>query len=199
MRVILEGFKRLLPHLPPLAGGDGKGKPLLTPREVVFNGQALEGDYETFAFPGHFGEIFCKTGPNWERKRPYDLAVRAFLLLARFHLGEAMTLSGDAPLADWAEAASLIEAHVHLPVDVYWALGYGLLRVEDSKGRSFLVEGKRPWEELQGLLPRLEALHRERLLFWPFQGPYRLLGEARLPQEDLPRLYTGSFYRAQEG
>lgn len=40
---------------------------------------------------------FCKTGPGRERKRPYDLAVRVFLLIAKLHLGEAMTLSGNAP------------------------------------------------------------------------------------------------------
>lgn len=166
--------------------------------EVVFNGRVPQ-DYETFAFPGHFGEWnFCKTGPDQERKRPYDLAVRVFLLIAKLHLGEAMTLSGNAPLADWAEAASLIEDRLLLPVDVYWALEQVLLRVEDGRGKVFLVEAKRnaPWEKLKNHLARLEPLHPLGLLFWPFQGPYRLLGEERLPQEDFSRLYAGSFYQA---
>ncbi|WP_253715936.1 hypothetical protein [Thermus scotoductus] len=88
MGEILEGQQRLLPHLPPLAGGNGEGRPLLALEEVVFNGRVPQ-DYETFAFPGHFGEWnFCKTGPSRERKRPYDLAVRVFLLIAKLHLGK---------------------------------------------------------------------------------------------------------------
>lgn len=83
-------------------------------------------------------------------------------------------------------------------MDVYWALEQVLLRVEDGRGKVFLVEAKRnaPWEKLKNHLACLEPPHPLGLLFWPFQGPYRLLGEERLPQEDLSRLYAGSFYRA---
>jgi hypothetical protein len=192
---ILRDFARLLPHLPPLAGPGGTGEPILYPPEVAFNGPTPE-DYESFVFPWweerewSFG--FCKTGPGWESKRPYDLAVRSFLLLAKVHLGDLMRLSSDAPLVDWAEAALLIEGTLALPVDLYGLLGAGLLEVEDARGRRFLVER---WGGEEGELQDwLRA--REGLFPWPFRGPYRVLGEVKVPQEELPGLWRREgFYR----
>uniref|UniRef100_A0A7C5RF28 Uncharacterized protein n=1 Tax=Thermus caliditerrae TaxID=1330700 RepID=A0A7C5RF28_9DEIN len=118
--VIVEDFKRFLPHLPPLAGPLGEGEPVFGPSEVAFNGPVPD-DYETFRFPGllegkpfligayHFA--FCKT-----ERRPYDLAVQVFLLVAKLHLGKRLLLSSDGDLADWAAAADLVEGMAKLPV-----------------------------------------------------------------------------------
>ncbi len=197
---ILQDFARLLPHLPPLAGPDGTGGPVLYPPEVAFNGPAPE-DYESFVFPWweerewSFG--FCKTGPGWEDKRPFDLAVRVFLLLAKLHLGDLIRVASDAPLRDWAEAALLVEGVLALPVDLYGLLGVRLLEVEDTRGRRFLLER---WKEddsgLGDWLQARERLDREGLFPWPFRGPYRVLGEVHLPQEELPRRWAREgFYR----
>ena len=74
---VLEDFARLLPHLPPLAGPDGTGGPVLYPPEVAFNGPAPDGDYESFRFPrweeGKWSFGACKTGPDRESKRPYGV------------------------------------------------------------------------------------------------------------------------------
>ncbi len=197
---ILQDFARLLPHLPPLAGPDGTGEPVLGPSGVAFNGPLPE-DYEPFVFPrwekGEWSFGFCKTGPEWESRRSYDLAVRTLLLLARLHLGSLVRVFSDAPLADWAEAALLVEGALSLPVDLYGLLGVRLLEVEDARGRRFLLERWR--EDDTGLgdwLQARERLDREGLLPWPFRGPYRVLGEARLPQDELPNLWAREgFYR----
>lgn len=197
LSAILEDFRRLLPHLPPLAGPSGEGEPVFSPSEVAFNGPRPE-DYEGFAFPGllegepfpslrpghHYG--FCKTG-----RRPYDLAVQAFLLVAKAHLGEHLALSSDGAMADWAEAADLVEAVLGFPVDLEAALGVYLARVEDGEGRVFLYERSlnalSQGKPLEPHLERLEAF----LPGWPFRGPYRVLGEARLSRPALKAAHLG--------
>jgi hypothetical protein len=198
LSAILEDFGRLLPHLPPLAGPLGEGEPVFGPSEVAFNGPRPE-DYEGFAFPGllegkpflsslhpghHYG--FCKTG-----RRPYDLAVQAFLLVAKAHLGEYLALSSDGAMADWAEAADLVEAVLGLLVDLEAALGVRLVEVEDGQGRRFLFERSlKAMAEGKPLPPHLERLEAF-LPSWPFRGPYRVLGEARLFRPVLKAAHLG--------
>ncbi len=84
-----------------------------------------------------------------------------------------------------------------LPVDLYGLLGVRLLEVEDARGRRFLLER---WKEddsgLGDWLQARERLDREGLFPWPFRGPYRVLGEVHLPQEELPNLWAREgFYR----
>ncbi len=84
-----------------------------------------------------------------------------------------------------------------LPVDLYGLLGVRLLEVEDARGRRFLLER---WKEddsgLGDWLQVRERLDREGLFPWPFRGPYRVLGEVHLPQEELPRRWAREgFYR----
>ncbi len=59
--------------------------------------------------------------------------------------------------------------------------------MEDARGRRFLLER---WKEddsgLGDWLQVRERLDREGLFPWPFRGPYRVLGEVHLPQEELP-------------
>ena len=89
--LVAADLRRLLPSLPPLAGWDGQGSPVLEEREVAFNG-LVPDDYETFRLEarpegyrqterGLFG--FCKTG-----RHPYDLAVQAALALLKWHRKE---------------------------------------------------------------------------------------------------------------
>ncbi|MCX7946936.1 MAG: hypothetical protein N2557_08415, partial [Hydrogenophilus sp.] len=105
----------------------------------------------------------------------------------------------DAPkLADWAEAALLVESVLALPVDLYGLLEVRLLEVEDARRQRFLLER---WKEddtgLSNWLQARERLNQEGVFPWPFRGPYRVLGEAHLPQEKLPQLWAKEGFYGQ--
>lgn len=188
MPYLVADFRRLLPKLPPLASSDGRGEPLLTAEEVVFNGVAPE-DYESFHFPPREGGYItekgflfsaCKTG-----QRPYDLAVTAFLTLARWHLGEAFDVSSDGEVGDWVPATSLVERELGYPVDPFWVLNRRVLLVQDGAGRRFYTTWKKgeTGDRLEALVhtrfsrleePAVEKLYGKK---WPFRGPYTVLDE----------------------
>lgn len=121
---------------------------------VVLNQRTCNGDcsYETFYFPRvlpkrykpvqpvvcydlqgrpvyhdkrHVGKYFqfCKTA-----FRPYDLAVTAFLVIAKHHLGEDILVESDGTIAHWMDAVKLCH-------DV---LGYGWNFTLDSDRRERL-------------------------------------------------------------
>ncbi|MCS6868372.1 hypothetical protein [Thermus sp.] len=144
--LIVADFKKFLPHLPPLAGPQGKGKPEFGEDRVGFNGPEPD-DYESFFFPDSRPEgfpysedsswrfAFCKTG-----RRPYDLAVQVFLLLAKLHLGKAMRLRSDGSLVEWVPAAELVERVLGASLDLPSLLDRTFLLFRDGKGRPFLYE-----------------------------------------------------------
>jgi hypothetical protein len=190
---IVSDFLALVPHLPPLAGPLGEGEPMFG-ETVDFNGPAPKDDYESFNFPflnekrareelEEEGKVFgcCKTD-----RRPYDLAVTAFLLVAQFHLGERLELRSDGDLADWAAASNLVEGVLALPVDLYEVLGARLWLVE-AGGKPFLYESGRENspQKLEGWLKELEQSGSATYFGWPFRGPYKVLQEVRVPQEEL--------------
>lgn len=101
---ILTDFKRLLPVLTKegvrLAGSGGTGDPVIKDENLLFNGVGAER-YEDFVFPRKlrlWGEPdendqyfqFCKTSSY-----PYDQAVIAFLLIAKHHLQQDITVQSD--------------------------------------------------------------------------------------------------------
>jgi len=195
---VVSDFMALLPHLPPLAWADGKGKPEFG-EIVVFNGRAPKEDYESFVFPyddeakareemREEGRVFgfCKTGFSQSEARSYDLAVMAFLLVAKLHMGEVLEVKTDGHTEDWLPAARLVEEVLALPVDLYEALGHRLWLVRAGEGKEFLYEsGKSPPKELEEWLEKLE---RRGVRGWPFRGPYQVLREVRVPQDKLPAL-----------
>lgn len=225
MPFLLEEFKKLLPHLPSLAGPDGTGEPVLTEEKVAFNGLGPD-QKEPFVFPGEekrgglylYGE--CTAG-TVERPQAYDLAVRTFLVLAGGYIGGTWVLS-DAPGARWAEAALLAEKACGVRAeDLLQALGFSLLEVEDSRGLRFAVdwwrEAERP-EEVLALLdswegrtspepstaPRLARAYAPSPRSWPFQGPYRVVGEKELSPDGfsvkdlVERWDERGFYRLED-
>jgi hypothetical protein len=196
---ISEDLKALLPHLPPLAGPLGKGLPVIG-AEIAFNGPEPD-DYESFIFPGDFYPSEVRQGWSFAccktEHRPYDRAVQVTLLLAKLHLGEAIRLSTDGTLAEWVEAAQLIERHLLLPVDLYWALGYRLWDAQDVGGRRFLVEARDEEEAFKYLKKLPEYLrHAEGvgLRVPTLEAPFQMLKERRLPQEELKRLKGKGFF-----
>ena len=114
----VDDCRRLLPHLPiPLAGGDGTGTPVCDSELLIFNGVG-DASYETCAIcraeedPGAGRRIlsFCKT-----EHRPYDLAVRAVLIVFQHHLGSQFKVSSDDHASAWEAAQNICQQH----------LGYG--------------------------------------------------------------------------
>ena len=93
-----------------LAGIEGRGEPILLDDTVVFNGahgtgcESFEihlvefdrrGKAETFSF--------CKT-----QCLPYDVAVKAALIILKHHLGEMLRVFTDEPDNAWSEARQLV-------------------------------------------------------------------------------------------
>lgn len=198
--VVLEDFRRLLPWLPPLAGPDGWGRPILDPvAGAAFNGHKPR-DYESFVFdPGGRGLQFCKTGFSAGDRRPYDRAVTAFLLLAGLHMGSAIELSTDGYLLHWAPAARLIEARLLLPVDLARLLRIGHFLVADATGGRLVVEAASE-RQAADRARTLEAVAERLGVRWPYRAPYRVLAPVRLAWDRLEsrRLFSRDLgvYRA---
>jgi len=129
-REIVLGFKALLPYLPPLGGRSGRGKPLLSEEDgrLSFNGKRPE-HYNPVVFPfeerdlippdGRYSTYLfrCKT-----MGFPYDLGVKAFLLLLKHHVGKGVHLFTDGSLGSWAPAAELLDGVLGVKVDLFEAL-----------------------------------------------------------------------------
>lgn len=90
----------------------------------LLNTRHCDGDcsYETFYFPRTLNEDwqgdehtkhfqFCKTG-----FRPYDVAVTAFLIIAKYHLKDRIKVSSDGNIHHWFDAKLLCQME----------LGYGM-------------------------------------------------------------------------
>ena len=121
--LVASDLKELLPQLPPLAGWDGRGEPTLKGWRIAFNGVEPE-ECEPFLLeewprgaPG-----FCKT-----REKPYDLAVKAALVLLKWHSEAiapyAVEVRSDGGLTDWDKACELVVEELGYPVDPAWTLG----------------------------------------------------------------------------
>jgi hypothetical protein len=125
----VSDVKRLLPTLDVrLAGDEGKGEPVLVDDAIVFNGEGA-ARCEPFALlrvehdrRGR-GVVsgFCKT-----EGLPYDLGVKAVLVVLKHHLRDEIKVSSDQRERGWAEARAAVQA----------ALGYG----ED-----FELDGEEHW------------------------------------------------------
>lgn len=97
-----------------LADWDGHGKPAFSDSEVRFNGPGLQGG-ETFVFSknssGGLGLTIPVNGRNFlihscdTKGQGYDLAVRIFLVVAKFRLGDDIVVAGDD--GDWKVARKL--------------------------------------------------------------------------------------------
>lgn len=118
-------FQKLIPALSAagggLANGLGEGNPIITNQKLTFNGRGAEG-YETFTFPqvltlaaweqpndGGYYFQFCKTA-----ERPYDLAVMAFLIVAKNHMQHAIWVESDGNVDDWAAARELCRDQLNM-------------------------------------------------------------------------------------
>ena len=111
--------------------------PVINEQEVRFNGIGDDG-HETFLFTrdtckqdytdGDKAFTFCGTA-----RKPYDIAVTACLVLARYHFGNSVRVSSDGCSADWEQAIELVNK----------TFGYPMQAVDErSDGESLIQEVK---------------------------------------------------------
>ena len=102
---------------PELAGFDGTGEARFDDGHIVFNGRAPRAcepfeiavtEFDRRGRPEVFGH--CKT-----QGMPYDLWVKAVLIVLQHHLTPWLDVTSDEKDDDWSEARTLVQQH----------LGYG--------------------------------------------------------------------------
>jgi len=115
---IASDVKKAIPYLGvELADGDGTGEPEITESLIRFNGKT-PNDYETFDFSrfarepyysnidGGLWFAFCKTG--FSKTRPYDIAVKVALIIAKHHLGNDIIVTSDEGWREWVDALEIV-------------------------------------------------------------------------------------------
>lgn len=117
-RAAVQDFRKLIVGgSTSLAGFDGSGEPILDEERIVFNGKGPTAcepfeisavEFDRRGRPDFFGH--CKT-----EHQPYDLYVKAALIVLSHHLNDSFRVSSDADNSDWDDARSLVQSH----------LGYG--------------------------------------------------------------------------
>ncbi len=111
----IRDVRRVLAHIDvPLAGFEGGGKPIFTDDAIVFNGVGGAGcepfeihqtEFDRRGRPAKFS--FCKT-----EGLPYDLAVKAALIVLKARLGEVIRILSDEPDESWTCARQLVKQQV---------------------------------------------------------------------------------------
>ena len=127
MAAIAEDFSKIVLTLDGmgvrLADGHGVGVPQIDTEMVYFNGLQNCGHPAnseiTIPWPSQTaqgvtdgkgeraGNWFCKTA-----YRPYDLALNAFLVIAKHHLEENILVSSDGEIQHWAEGIELCRTYL---------------------------------------------------------------------------------------
>ena len=117
-----------------LRGPDGTGEPIVAPRRLAFNGDAARnGAADPFIFAQDAradggGESDTRTLASCDTALlPYDLAVCASLLIAKYHLGDSLLLRSDGDVEElgWPLAREVAGT----------ALGiHGVLRDDATRG-----------------------------------------------------------------
>ena len=126
---IRKDFEKVLPEFKDLICyecDEENKEPEITPKEIRFNGKGSDG-HETLWFPKirtmrEYEEVkddglifdFCKTA-----RKPYDIAVVSFLIIAKHYLKDAIRVSSDGEHGDWQEAIDLCHK----------ILGYGKIKI----------------------------------------------------------------------
>ena len=120
-----EFVEKLSHYKPTICGPDGTGHPVITARDVMFNGDAGVGEsYDTFHIsripesphlPGSLyneqmiskykGFRFCKTN-----RKPYDTSVVACLIFIANMDKDIMKITSNGKISDWHEGYHLCKA-----------------------------------------------------------------------------------------
>ena len=109
---VTHDFQLLLASLDiKLAGADGIGEPILSEREIIFNGllgQNCEPFIIKYFEPSRRSPdrnfSYCKT-----EKLPYDICVQLVLIIMKQHFGDEIAISSDGSEDDWKQAKELCQ------------------------------------------------------------------------------------------
>ena len=104
--------REVLPTLGVALGGfGGDGEPVVQSDHIVFNGRSLAK-----CEPFEVGRVeFDRHGRGWvwsfckTERLPYDLCVKAALIILSHHLGEQFKVGSDGSDNDWARARQLVQ------------------------------------------------------------------------------------------
>lgn len=95
-----------------LAGFDGTGNPVLNDHQIIFNGKQPDAcepfEFALIEFDRHGGRearSFCKT-----EHLPYDLFVKAVLIILHHHFAPLLLISSDDPEHQWTGAKQLVNS-----------------------------------------------------------------------------------------
>src|SRR5258706_16240679 len=109
-KAAVSDLRKLFANCDALAGFNGTGSPILDDDRIVFNGKSPMKcepfEVALVEFDRHGRTEFfshCKT-----QFLPYDLYVKAALVVLNFHLPERFFVSSDAPETEWDEARRLV-------------------------------------------------------------------------------------------
>ena len=91
-----------------LASWDGIGKPIVTEKEINFNGKK-DFSHENFRiFMNWDGDFdFCKTA-----RKPYDIVVVACLSVLKYYLGDSVRVSSDGEGEELKEGLELAKTYI---------------------------------------------------------------------------------------
>lgn len=117
---IVEDVKYLIERSPAkIRGSYGTGKPSLNTQRIAFNGDEKAGEsMESFILkrvPDGWGMSFTKTDSiqRGGDAQPYDLIVKAALIVAAHHAPQTYKVSSDDRLAEWWEARAYCNQVLH--------------------------------------------------------------------------------------
>lgn len=149
LKVIKAGVKVLAD------GGGGKGKPIVTDTEIVFNGKGDEGSYETCVLPlvkpiEDF--YFCKTAG-----REYDKFVLCSYFVMKKHIGEYCEVSSDGHQFE-PEVPNGYHAFCEEEVEIAFELFCDLFKVSGITIDDLMREGKLPLILKGAKKPKLRLL-----------------------------------------
>ena len=136
--LVARDFGRLLAPIKKaganLGSGHAAGRPTVNRNKIQFNGLEREdGHCEEFTLERQLlaKRVYSKKANGKfnqavkTRRKPYDLAVMACLVVAKRHLGSGIIVNSDGSLEDWRKAIELCEE----------VLGYGAdFAFEDEEG-----------------------------------------------------------------
>jgi len=114
---IKKDFQKVLPEFKDIICAEydkPNEAPIINSKEIIFNGKEGNGhetmfftkirtlaDYEKIKDDGLIFD-FCKTA-----RKPYDIAVTCFLIIAKRHLKDSIKVRSDGNLIDWKPAKDL--------------------------------------------------------------------------------------------
>ena len=120
LKDVLHDFQAVLANLDvKLVGADGSGEPILSEREIIFNGITGQNCepliIKSLKLPRRSSSktvSYCKT-----EKFPYDICVQVILIILKKHIGASIAVSSDGNEDAWKQAKELCQRILDYGID----------------------------------------------------------------------------------